>query len=95
MYGDLCMLTDSEMEGLCNNLNDSIDTCIINEDWVYSYLIPLPKPGKDPLQIQDCRATTMQNALGKLLEKLVARKLVHQLDKQHPHPTNLRWIPPK
>lgn len=46
-YCELCMLMDGEMEQLCKTFNISIETGI-SEDWLHSYLVPVPKPGRGP-----------------------------------------------
>ena len=38
-----------------------------------SHLAPVPKPDKDRTSIKGYRIVTMQNTVGKLLEKIVAR----------------------
>lgn len=49
--------------------NNSIKGALISEKWVHSYLIPLLKPGKGDMRIKEYWIITMQNCIGKLLEK--------------------------
>ena len=80
-YGDIGQLSDEEWEELAGIYNKSIATAVINEEWLHSYLVPLPKPGKDHTQIQGYRVITMQNTIGKLLEKIISRKISCQLER--------------
>jgi ribonuclease HI len=88
-YGDLRGMTDEEVEELCSVFNNSLASGEIDREWLHSYLVPLPKPGKDLSRIQGYRIITMQNTIGKLLEKLVARKMVCQLETRNLLPPTL------
>ena len=80
-YEDIRQLSDAELGDLTSIYNKSLENATINEEWLHSYLIPLPKPGKDHTQIQGYRIITMQNTIGKLLEKIIARKLSCHLER--------------
>ena len=72
-YEDLKTLGTQDMQELTNILNESLAEQYIPEDWLDSHLAPVPKPGKDSTSIKGYRIVTMQNTVGKLLEKIVAR----------------------
>src|SRR5579871_4548165 len=88
-YGDIAKLTDAEIDELTQVFNTSIESGHVNEDWLHSYLIPLPKPGKDKKKIQGYRIITMQNTIGKLLEKIIAKKVSCHLERLHLLPPTL------
>jgi hypothetical protein len=77
------------LEELVGIYNSSIESATISEEWLHSYLIPLPKPGKDHTKIQWYRIITMQNTIGKLLEKIIARKISCQFERLHLLPSTL------
>jgi len=88
-YEDIGKLSEEELTDLARAFNNSITNATIHEDWMHSYLVPLPKPGKDHTKIQGYRVITMQNTIGKLLEKIIARKISHQLELLRILPTSL------
>ena len=61
-------------------MNICVQDSNIPEDWLDSHLCPVPKPGKDLSSIKGYRIITMQNTIGKLLEKVVARLLAEELE---------------
>ena len=61
----------------------------IPDDWLDSHLCPLPKPEKDPTRIASYRVITMQNTVGKLLEKMVAHRLSCELEEKDLLPPTL------
>jgi hypothetical protein len=46
-YEDIGKLSEVELEELTKVYNKSIENATIAEEWLHSYLIPLPKPGRD------------------------------------------------
>ena len=78
-YSDLGGLGEDDLEDLAKMLNESLDSHTIPEDWLDSHLSPVPKPEKDPTSIKGYRIVTMQNTVGKFIEKIVARRLAIQL----------------
>ena len=70
-------------------LNNSLASHSIPEDWLDSHLAPVPKPEKDPTSIKGYRIVTMQNTIGKLLEKIVARGLARELEEKDLLPPTL------
>jgi hypothetical protein len=69
--------------------NTSIKNAAVNEEWLYSYLVPMLKPGKDHTKVQSYSIITMQNTVNKLLEKIISRKITHQLERLRLLPPNL------
>ena len=61
-------------------LNKSLAEQEIPEEWLDSHLAPVPKPDKDRTSIKGYRIVTMQNTVGKLLEKIMAKRLANQLE---------------
>ena len=88
-YSDLGDLDDGDMEALADMLNSSLANHEIPDDWLDSHLSPVPKPEKDPTSIKGYRIVTMQNTVGKLLEKIVARRLARQLEEKELLPPTL------
>ena len=53
------------------------------EDWSHKYLKLIPKPGKDHSKLNGYRILTLQNTTGKLMERIVARKLAQGLERRN------------
>ena len=88
-YSDLNSLNEQEMQDLTSMLNDSLENQAIPDEWLDSHLAPVPKPEKDRTSIKGYRIVTMQNTVGKLLEKVVARRLANQLENDNLLPSTL------
>ena len=82
-------LDEGEMQVLSDMLNKSVAEQEIQEEWLDSHLAPVPKPDKDRTSIKGYRIVTMQNTVGKLLEKVVARRLAIQLEEDNLLPSTL------
>ena len=82
-------LNEEETANLTELLEESLYEGTIPEDWLDSHLCPLPKPEKDPTKIASYRIITMQNTVGKLLEKMVAHKLACELEEKELLPPTL------
>ena len=67
---------------------ESFDKGHILEDWTHSFLKPIPKQGKDHRKLNGYRILTMQNTIGKLMERIVARKLARDLEDRKILPAN-------
>ena len=61
----------------------------IPEDWLHSFLGVVPKPGKDHKALNGYRIITMQNTIGKLLEKIIARRVAKDLEERKVLPATL------
>ena len=81
-YSHLKNLSEEAINDLTEVLQDSFSRGDVPEDWLHSHLSPVPKPEKDPTKISSYRIITMQNTVGKLLEKIVARKLSIELEQK-------------
>ena len=75
-------LSEDDTQDLTGELQNSLDTREVPEDWLHSHLSPVPKPEKDPFKISSYRIITMQNTVSKLLGKIVARKLSCELEEK-------------
>ena len=81
-------LTPETFNGLCrtdrkkllSELNSSVLTGVIPAEWLDSFLVPIPKPGKNHRELKGYRIIAVQNIFGKLAEHLVARLLTQQLE---------------
>ena len=88
-YTDLRNLSEDDLQSLSNTLNNSYANQDIPDEWLDSHLAPVPKPDKDHTSIKGYRIVTMQNTVGKLLEKVVARRLAIQLEEDKLLPPTL------
>ena len=88
-YTHMKSLEDNSIQDLAEVLEKSLFEGEIPEDWLDSHLCPLPKPEKDPTKIASYRVITMQNTVGKLLEKIVAHKLATELEEKDLLPPTL------
>ena len=88
-YSHLKDLSEEDFSSLAELLTDSVNNSSIPDDWLDSHLSPVPKPGKDLSSIKGYRIITMQNTVGKLLEKIVAHRLAQQLEEKNLLPATL------
>ena len=65
---------------LADEYNNSWKTGLIPEKWTDSYIGPVPKPQKDHILLKGHRIITSQNVIGKIPEKIVARRLTALID---------------
>ena len=77
---DLSVYNKSEVFRL---YEESFATGQVPKDWSHSYLKPIPKPEKDHSKLNGYRILTMQNTTGKLMERIVARKLSQDSEKRN------------
>ena len=82
-YSDIKNLSVDNKSELFRLYEESFATGQVPEDWSHSYLKPIPKPGKDHSKLNGCRILTMQNTTGKLMERIVARKLAQDLERRN------------
>ena len=88
-YSHLKALSTDLLETLAKSMNDSLKNGFIPDDWLHSALSPIPKPDKDHGHISGFRIITMQNTVGKVLEKYVARNLMLELERKSLLPNTL------
>ena len=70
------------MSDIKDILNHSLEEGNIPVDWLDSHLTSVPKPENDPSTIGSYCIITLQNIIGKLLEKKVTRKLAYGPDQK-------------
>ena len=87
-YSDSKNLSVDTKSELFRLYEESFATGQVPEDWSHSYLKPIPKPGKDHSKLNGYRFLTMQNTTGKLMERIVARKLAQNLERRNVLPPN-------
>jgi hypothetical protein len=81
-------LGDVLMSDLIVAYNSSWKKGIIPEKWTDSYIGPVPKPHKDHRQLKGYRIITCQNVMGKIPEKVVARRITAFIEPLLP----LAWV---
>ena len=91
-YSDIKNLSEDGKSELFRLYEESFSTGRIPEDWSHSYLKPIPKPGKDHSKLNGYRILTMQNTTGKLMERIVARKLAEDLERKKRASTEPRRV---
>ena len=87
-YSDIKNLSVHNKSELFRLYEESFATGQVPEDWSHSYLKPVPKLGKDHSKLNGYRILTMQNTTGKLMERIVARKLAQDLERRNVLPPN-------
>ena len=87
-YSDIKNLSADKKSELFRLYEESFATGQVPEDWSHSYLKPIPKPGKDHSKLNGYHILTMQNTTGKLMERIVARKLAQDLERRNVLPPN-------
>ena len=87
-YSDIKNLSVDNKSELFRLYEESFTTGQVPEDWSHSYLKPIPKPGKDHSKLNGYRILKMQNTTGKLMERIVARKLAQDLERRNVLPPN-------
>ena len=88
-YEHLKSLNEEELGVLADVLRESVEESKIPDDWLDSHLGPVPKPGKDLSSIKGYRIITMQNTIGKLLEKIIAHEIAEELEAKELLPPTL------
>ncbi|KAF0305316.1 Dipeptidyl peptidase 1 [Amphibalanus amphitrite] len=78
--GDFRALTEVHRRSLLAEINTSVACGTIPAHWTDSFLVPIPKPGKDHRSLGGYRVITVQNIGGKLVESMIARKLSAALE---------------
>ena len=81
-YSDIKKLSAENKSELFRLYEESFSTGQVHEDWSHSYLKPILKLGKDHSKLNGYRILTMQNTTGMLMERIVARKLAHDLERR-------------
>ena len=89
-YSDIKNLTEEDRTELsCTLSTKKALTKATSQKTGVSFLKPVSKPGKDHRkQLNGYRILAMQNTIGKLMERIVARKLTRDLEDQKILPAN-------
>ena len=66
-------LQDTSLETLLNIFNYIWTTGKFPDGWEYATIIPIPKPGKDPAETNNCIALT--SCLCKTLKRMINKRL--------------------
>ncbi|KAM7297104.1 hypothetical protein ISCGN_022257 [Ixodes scapularis] len=61
-------------------INDVWETGSVPDDWKESLVVPIPKPGKPPISIQNLRPISLTSNVCKLAERMVLGKILWQLE---------------
>ena len=81
---DFRALSDPKRRAFRAENNSSVATGLIPAHWTDSFLVPIPKPGKDHRTLQGYMVITVHNMGGKLVEGLISRQLSSHLESHLP-----------
>jgi len=76
-------LPDKYLYELLNLYNVSWATGQVPIDWKVGVVCPIPKPGKDPNQTNGYRPITMLSVIGKLMERIILRRMEYLLESRN------------
>ena len=68
-------LPENSLETLLNVFNYIWTTGKFPEDWTYTTIIPIPKPGKDPAERNNYRPIALTSCLCKTLKRMINKRL--------------------
>jgi ribonuclease HI len=68
------------LEELLYLFNVSLFTAVVPSAWKIGKTVPVLKPGKEPSNVESYRPITMLSCIGKLMEKIITRRLEHYLE---------------
>ena len=71
------------IEALTVLFNTSLATSHLPKEWKIGITCPLPKPGKDLRSKKSCRPITMLSCVGKLMERVIQKRLESYLEEGH------------
>jgi hypothetical protein len=63
-------------------MNMSFKTGVVPESWKIGIVVPILKPGKNKEDVESYRPITLLNCMGKLLEKLIQKRLEYIAEKR-------------
>ena len=66
--------------------NSSLISGTVPDEWKSGIICPIPKPGKDPTLVSSYRPITMLSCIGKLLERILKRRLEFFLETEKVFP---------
>ena len=73
-------LPENSLETLLNIFNYIWTTGKFPEEWTYATIIPIPKPGKDPVEPNNYRLMALTSCLCKTLERIINTRLTWFLE---------------
>lgn len=73
-------LPERAVEWLVEIFNDCLRVGYFPKIWKIAKIIPIPKPGKDPVMATSYRPISLLNCLGKLFEKIVSDRFLQFLE---------------
>ena len=79
-YQMLKHLPENSLETLLNIFNYIWTTGKFPEDWTLATIIPIPKPGKDPVEPNNYRPIALTSCLCKTLERMINKRLTWFLE---------------
>ena len=97
---DFKSLPDSILDRLLLQYNHSLMSGKVPEIWSDAFIGPVPKPGKDHQRLKGYRIIVVQNVIGKIPEKMVARRITKEVEPILPpgmggyRPQRETWVNP-
>ena len=73
-------LPEETLAHLTKSYGKSWQTGSIPSEWTDAFLAPVPKPGKNHKLLKGYRIIVMQNLVGKIPEKIIARRITKQIE---------------
>lgn len=78
------------IDALLEAINTVWETGIVPPDWKHSVVVPIPKPGKPPNNLQSLRPISLTPTICKLAEKMLATRVSWWLErKKKYHPAQI------
>ena len=71
---------------LVSLFNTSLVSSSVPTSWKQGITVPVLKPSKDPASVSSYRPITMLSCIGKLMERIIQRRLDHFLESKHIFP---------
>ena len=84
-YQMLKHLPYTSLETLLNIFNYIWTTGKFPDDWQYATIIPIPKPGKDPVEPNNYRPIALTSCLCKTVERMINKRLTWFLESNNNH----------
>lgn len=75
-------LTDTNKKHLLHLLNSMLQSSFVPADWKQATIIPIRKPDKPADSPESYRPISLTSCLGKVMEKIINRRLVWTFEKQ-------------
>ena len=80
-YAFIKHMTQPQMSELLKLYNYLWRESLFPREWTHSYVIPILKPGKPACNPQSYRPIQLTSCLGKVMERMIARRLAWYMDK--------------